>query len=301
MQVDRHPPMSGAIFPTHVGFLQQVVPYCHVKLSEIRHTWSLPLADVGFFTTNFPTLLSDANNPTLPNALQFIRYVGWSYPTSHVHLLQPIRHNVGRKTSDDQLEKLNWKSRVGCKISDIIFRRTSTTACHLRTLMACWTIPQQTRGEQGFLISHSYVVAGSRIPAFLCESVGLPIVTSHTWWLAPLATWVVHTVQKFHFTGLSFTQLPFPHCVTASRETWQGFTTTYGRFVGNSSWVTTAASVMSWSPICERLHYITAAAVITRDKFPNKRPEVVGSSKTLPSFTTGRKTMRKRQLGKGEA
>ena len=50
-----------------------------------------------------------------------------------------------------------------------------------------------------------------------------------------------------------------------------------------------------------RLHEVTGAAVVTRDEFPTKHPEVLGSSKTLPSFTTDRQTMRKRQLGKGEA
>ena len=50
-----------------------------------------------------------------------------------------------------------------------------------------------------------------------------------------------------------------------------------------------------------RLHEVTEAAIVTRDEFPTKRPEVVGSSKTLPSFTTDRQTLWKRQLGKGEA
>ena len=50
-----------------------------------------------------------------------------------------------------------------------------------------------------------------------------------------------------------------------------------------------------------RLHEVTEAAVVIRDEFPTKCPEVVGSSKTLPSFTPDRETMRKRQLGKGEA
>ena len=51
-----------------------------------------------------------------------------------------------------------------------------------------------------------------------------------------------------------------------------------------------------------RLHEVTEAAVVnTRDKFPTKHPEVVGNSKTLPSFTADRQTMRKRQLGRGEA
>ena len=50
-----------------------------------------------------------------------------------------------------------------------------------------------------------------------------------------------------------------------------------------------------------RLHEVTEAAVVTPDEFPTKQTEVLGSSKTLPSFTTGRQTMRKRQLGKGKA
>ena len=50
-----------------------------------------------------------------------------------------------------------------------------------------------------------------------------------------------------------------------------------------------------------RLHEVTEAAVVTRDEFPTKYLEVLGSSKTRPSFTTDRQTMRKRQLGKGEA
>ena len=50
-----------------------------------------------------------------------------------------------------------------------------------------------------------------------------------------------------------------------------------------------------------RLHEFTEATIVTRNEFPTKRPEVVGSSKTLPSFPTDRQTLWKRQLGKGEA
>ena len=50
-----------------------------------------------------------------------------------------------------------------------------------------------------------------------------------------------------------------------------------------------------------RLHEVTEAAVVTPDEFPTKHPEVVGSSNTLPSFKADGQTMRKRQLGKGEA
>ena len=49
------------------------------------------------------------------------------------------------------------------------------------------------------------------------------------------------------------------------------------------------------------LHEVTEAAVVTRGEFPTKCPEVVGSSKTLPSFTNDRLTMRKRLLGIREA
>ena len=50
MQNGRHPAISGAIFPTHIGFLLQVGQQRRTKLAEIRHAYSVPLADVGYFT-----------------------------------------------------------------------------------------------------------------------------------------------------------------------------------------------------------------------------------------------------------
>ena len=50
-----------------------------------------------------------------------------------------------------------------------------------------------------------------------------------------------------------------------------------------------------------RINEVTEAAVVTRVEFPSKNLEVLGSSKTLPSFTTDCQKMRKRQLGKREA
>ena len=61
--------------------------------------------------------------------------------------------------------------------------------------------------EQGFLISHGYAVAGSRIPAFLRESVGLSIVTSHTWWFFSLATWV-----RSRYKNVNLRASPLPNC-----------------------------------------------------------------------------------------
>ena len=90
--------------------------------SEIRHDYSLSLADVGCFTASFPTL-SDTNNPNPPNSLQIIRHVGWNNPTSQVCRLQIIRHHVGHKKSDTSINITQLK--IACRVQKIRHHRSS--------------------------------------------------------------------------------------------------------------------------------------------------------------------------------
>jgi len=90
--------------------------------SEIRHDYSLSLADVGCFTASFPTL-SDTNNPNPPNSLQIIRHVGWNNPTSQVCRLQIIRHHVGHKKSDNSINITQLQ--MACRVQKIRHHHSS--------------------------------------------------------------------------------------------------------------------------------------------------------------------------------